>query len=111
MMGGPAEQDLAPRADQAVFISLGTRRPTELADVRRQVRRLLTGYPEPIVADAVLVADALAGNAYDHGEPPKTVRLKPVSGGAGLRIEADDGSPFSLPVVRGWSGTTDWGYW
>lgn len=55
------------------------------------------------------VADALASNAYDHGEEPKTVRLMLLDGGTHLRIEADDGSVFALPEVRSWSGTSGLG--
>jgi hypothetical protein len=77
--------------------------------VRDQVRTLLVGYPQPVVADAVLVADALASNAYDHGDPPRAVRLTLRNGGACPRIEVDDGSPSSLPVRRGWTGSNGLG--
>lgn len=101
-------EDVQPDVEQAVCLAVGDS-PSDLAVVRQRVRELLTGHPADLVADAVLVADALAGNSRDHGDAPRVVRLMLLGGGASLRIEAEDGSVFALPVVRGWSGSNGLG--
>jgi hypothetical protein len=62
----------------------------DLGYVREHVRAFLSGVEEPLVADAVLVAVMLAGDACRYGIPPVTLRLRRAADGAALRIEVDD---------------------
>jgi hypothetical protein len=60
-------------AEPDVTIAVGDN-PTYLVVVRRRVRELFSGYPEPIIIDAMYLTDALAHNAYDHGAGQETAR-------------------------------------
>jgi anti-sigma regulatory factor (Ser/Thr protein kinase) len=77
----------------------------DLVRVRQSVRELLADYPADTVADAVLVADALASNAFLHGSAPAAVRIQVSGDDNWLRVEAADAAQFELPVVREWSGS------
>lgn len=96
--------DSTRQGERTLSIAIGESR-TDLVAVRQRVRDLLTSYPDVMVIDAVYVTDALATNAYDHGQAPIMLRLRLLPARRCLRIEADDTAVFSLPVVRGWSGT------
>lgn len=58
---------------------------------RDMVRQLLGGRSGVAVDDAMLVADELASNAYQHGGAPRIGRLKWFDHGRALRIEVEDG--------------------
>lgn len=58
---------------------------------RNLVRQLLGGRSGVAVDDAMLVADELASNAYQHGNAPRVGRLAWFDHGRGLRIEVEDG--------------------
>lgn len=58
---------------------------------RDLVRQLLGGRSGVAVDDAMIVADELASNAYQHGGAPRIGRLRWFDHGRGLRIEVEDG--------------------
>lgn len=60
---------------------------------RDLVRQLLGGRSGVAVDDAMLVADELASNAYQHGGAPRVGRLGWFDQGRALRIEVEDGGP------------------
>jgi anti-sigma regulatory factor (Ser/Thr protein kinase) len=66
---------------------------------RDLVRQLLGGRSGVAVDDAMLVADELASNAYQHGGAPRVGRLTWFDQGRGLRIEVED-SGAEQPRIR-----------
>ena len=54
---------------------------TSTRHLRHRVRELLGNREDGYVDDAVLVADELATNAFQHGGAPRTCRLRLVEGG------------------------------
>jgi hypothetical protein len=72
---------------------------TTTRDIRRLLRGMLTGYAGLIADDAILVADELVSNAYQHGEAPRVCRLILIDNDSCLRIEVDDTSPRD-PGIR-----------
>ncbi|MFD2420745.1 ATP-binding protein [Amycolatopsis pigmentata] len=70
-----------------------------LAEAREWVRAGLTGHEGVTTEDAVLVADELVSNAWQHGLPPRKIHLGFTRGRERLRIEVDDASP-ERPVMR-----------
>jgi anti-sigma regulatory factor (Ser/Thr protein kinase) len=70
-----------------------------LHDVRRWVELVLRGQPQHCVRDAVLLVNELVSNVYDHGRPPRRVRMSLVPSRSVIRVEVDDGAPGRVPVL------------
>ncbi|EME58797.1 ATP-binding protein [Amycolatopsis decaplanina] len=64
-----------------------------LAEVRAWTRATLSGLPEEMITDVVMVVDELSSNALRHARAPYLVRLRHVGGR--LRVEVEDGAPGS----------------
>jgi two-component sensor histidine kinase len=93
--------------------------PAQVAQVRRDLTRHLTGCPA--ADDAVLIASELAANAILHGRAAGqtfTIRCHATPGQ--LRIEAEDGGgpwrqrtpgdrPHGLDIVQALTGPDGWG--
>jgi hypothetical protein len=92
--------DSTRQGERTLSIAIGESR-TDLVAVRQRVRDLLTSYPDVMVIDAVYVTDALATNAYDHGQAPVVLRLRLLPARRCLRIEVDDTAVF-LAAGRAW---------
>jgi hypothetical protein len=67
--------------------------PSDVAEVRQQVRILLAVYHADAVIDAVQVADEVMSRAYRHGSPPRDVRLQLRQEGTVFRVEVDADAP------------------
>lgn len=67
--------------------------PSDVAEVRQQVRVLLGPYRGDAVIDSVQVADELMSRAYRHGAPPRDVRLQLRQEGMVFRIEVEADAP------------------
>jgi anti-sigma regulatory factor (Ser/Thr protein kinase) len=72
-----------------------------LAGVRREIERVLTGVDRELVQDVELVATELASNACDHAEDPRRLRLRRAveQHDQTLFIEAWDSTPERTPSV------------
>jgi anti-sigma regulatory factor (Ser/Thr protein kinase) len=72
-----------------------------LASVRREIERVLTGMERELVQDVELVATELATNACDHADDPRHLRLRRevTQDGQTLFIEVWDATPDRAPVV------------
>jgi anti-sigma regulatory factor (Ser/Thr protein kinase) len=72
-----------------------------LAGVRREIERVLTGLDRQLVHDVELVATELASNACDHADDPRQLRLRRENEQHGqlLLIEVWDATPDRTPVV------------
>ncbi|MFD1151550.1 ATP-binding protein [Saccharothrix hoggarensis] len=63
------------------------------------VRQVAYGVDEQRVADLVLIAAELVGNAHRHAEGPWRMRVWPVRERQVVRVEVEDRSPSLLPVL------------
>ena len=72
-----------------------------LADVRREIERVLSGMDQELVQDVELVATELAANACEHADDPRKLRLRRAveQHDQTLLIEAWDATPERTPVV------------
>jgi anti-sigma regulatory factor (Ser/Thr protein kinase) len=72
-----------------------------LAEVRREIERVLTGMSRELVQDVELVATELASNACEHAEDPRHLRLRRAAGehDQALLVEVWDATPDRSPVV------------
>ncbi|WP_367127505.1 ATP-binding protein [Saccharothrix sp. HUAS TT1] len=67
-----------------------------MASVRRWAARTLPEVTGETLDDLLLVVNEMVGNAYDHGDRPKRLRLRRTPAGR-VRVEVQDSST-SLPV-------------
>jgi hypothetical protein len=65
----------------------------DLERIRDDVRAYLADVEDDAAADAVLVVVMLAGDAWRHGTPPVTVRIRRSTDSTRLRVEVDDHRP------------------
>jgi anti-sigma regulatory factor (Ser/Thr protein kinase) len=88
----------APAADTELDESLMCE---NLAVVRREIERVLTGMDRELVQDVELVATELASNACDHADHPRQLRLRRAveQHDQTLLIEVWDATPDLAPVV------------
>jgi anti-sigma regulatory factor (Ser/Thr protein kinase) len=70
-----------------------------LGDLRRSVRRALSHLDTDCVEDAELLVTELVSNAYDHGQPPISLRLCQLANSS-LHIDVEDGDRAHLPRLR-----------
>jgi two-component sensor histidine kinase len=84
------------RPDTSVSMAIDA---TTTAAARQQIRSMLAGRADLLVADAVQVTDELVSNAVRHGEPPRRLRVILSHGGRRLRMEVEDASPLE-PMPR-----------
>ncbi|GGM92970.1 ATPase [Lentzea pudingi] len=78
-------------------LDLDRPRPS-IAAVRDWTRDGLSGLDEDVLEDVVLVINELVSNAFDHGLPPRRIRLHRSSDLRLVRVEVDDAS-LDTPVV------------
>lgn len=71
-----------------------------LAGVRRWTGEMLSDLSDDEVGDCLLMVTELVANAYDHGEPPRRLRLDRFSDPCRVRIEVDDASSGDVVVGR-----------
>jgi hypothetical protein len=67
----------------------------DLVQLPQEARGFLTGLNKYLVADAVLLAVMLGGDAFRYGRPPVSVRLQRLADARCLRIEVEDRRPWS----------------
>lgn len=70
-----------------------------LGDLRRSVRQALSYLDADCVEDAELLVTELVSNAYDHGQPPISLRLCQLPNSS-LHIDVEDGDRTHLPRLR-----------
>ncbi|GAA1340892.1 ATP-binding protein [Catellatospora bangladeshensis] len=91
-------------------MNIGTRTPDSefdftpeqappLARVREWVRDRLRALHPDLVGDTELVVTELTTNAIEHTSGLLAVRLELLPGDQGLRVEIDDASPHTSPLV------------
>ncbi|WP_460675362.1 ATP-binding protein [Lentzea nigeriaca] len=66
---------------------------------RRSVRQALSHLDTDCVEDAELLVTELVSNAYDHGQPPISLRLCHLPNSL-LHIDVEDGDRTHLPRLR-----------
>jgi len=70
-----------------------------LAELRAEVRELLGDVDPDVLVDVELVCTELATNALEHAAGPRAVRLDYRRRAGVVRVEVDDASPETMPVV------------
>lgn len=70
-----------------------------LSDLRRSLRQVLSHLEIDCVEDAELLVTELVSNAYDHGQPPISLRVCQLPNSA-LHIDVEDGDQTNLPQLR-----------
>ncbi len=94
------DRQAAPVADAATELDESLT-CDNLAGVRREVERVLTGMDREQVRDVELVATELASNACEHADDPRQLRLRRAveQHDQTLLIEVWDATPDRPPVV------------
>lgn len=88
--------DHFPDGADVMVLSLREQVP-ELVTARRWAARRLADLTDAELGDVLLVATELVTNAYDHGAPPREIRMMRLIEPCAVRIEVDDSSS-QLPV-------------
>jgi len=72
--------------------------PPPLGAVRAMVAQLTADLPAETGEDLLLVVTELVANAYEHGAPPRALRLERSNDAGHVVIEVDDAAP-TAPVL------------
>lgn len=86
--------DLDHQPDSDLVVALPATGSPDLVCLPRAVRDFLAGLDGHRVAEAMLVATVLVGDAFRYGRPPVSLRLERTVGTC-LRIEVEDHRPLS----------------